>query len=375
MNILMFYKDKPSLDPIIYPYLKKHAKVFILSKRDGDLTINPDDTIDTKMLHDFIKKKKITHFFYVENSAYVPIFLNEFPIEVTKVMLLIDTHINKNRRLPYLALFDLILLVNKQQVSELRTINPNIEWFTYGGDTKAFYKLPKAEKKYNVVFNGNIIPWIHYHRFFMLWYLRTHGVDVLYSTATYQHHNKLFNESKIVLNRTPLGGWNLRIFEAMSSGSLLMTDIPSNNMEKIFIDKKHLVYYNSFADLKNKIDYYLVHDKEREKIAKQGYNFVRRNYSWDAQINKLLDILKRHKYKNFTRNPYYLSLSNLECFSFRNKALALKCLRSSLVEKEINKLRYYYYLSQYLTYLTATDWIIAVLNFIRVHFLTKPFEK
>src|SRR5260221_2367384 len=151
MNILMFYKQKPSLDPIIYPYLKKHAKVFLLSKDKGDLLINQDDTINKEKLTSFIKENRITHFFYAENSSYLPIFLNEFPKEITKVMLLIDTHINKKRRLPYFSLFDLILLVNKHQVKEMSKYNPNTVWLTYGGDIDTFKKLPKMQKKYNVV--------------------------------------------------------------------------------------------------------------------------------------------------------------------------------------------------------------------------------
>ena len=33
--------------------------------------------------------------------------------------------------------------------------------------------------------------------------------------------------------------------------------------------------------------------KEREKIAKLGYTFVRKYYSWDAQVKKMLEILNR----------------------------------------------------------------------------------
>lgn len=374
MNILMYLHDKYSLDPIIILYLKKYANVYLISKSSADITINDNDWVEEEAIETFARTHKITHFFYVENSTYIPIFLNNLPKSVIKVMLLVDTHINWKRRLPYFSLFDLILLVNKHQVKKLSKYNPNTIWLTYGGDTESFYKLPNSEKKYNVVFNGNIIPWVHYHRFFMLAYLKLRGVDVLYSTARYKHHNKLFNEAKIVLNRTPLGGWNLRFFEVLSSGSFLMTDRSNSQIDEIFIDKKHLVYFDSLADLKNKIDYYLGHEAEREKIANRGYEYVRKYYSWDNQIKKMLKILRTHKIKSFKRAPYYLSLYDLECFSFRNRMLASWSLRKSLESDEINYFDYYYYLFKCVLYLYPTDAIIFLLNFIRVNILIKLFE-
>jgi hypothetical protein len=290
-------------------------------------------------------------------------------------MLLIDTHINVKKRLPYLSLFDLVLLVNKHQKKELLKYNPNIEWFTYGGDTDVFFKLPQLKKIHDVTFNGNIIPWVHYHRFLLLTYLKVVGIKVFYSKDRYPKHNKLFNTSKIILNRTPMGGWNLRVFEVLSSGSLLLSDRPSNGMEKIFIDKTHLVYYDSLSDLKTKIQYYLTHNEEREQIASQGYKFVRGNYSWDIQIKKMLVIFNNFHFKKFKRAPYYFSLFELECFSFRNKALAMLCLKESYIKKEIKKIQYMYYWSLCSFYLSTTTVLINLLNILRTRIILNSLSK
>ena len=154
----------------------------------------------------------------------------------------------------------------------------------------------------------------------------------------------------------------------------MITDRPKNGLENIFIDKKHLVYYDSLADLKNKIDYYLTHTKEREKIAKAGNELVNKEYTWEVQTKKMIQILKTTKIKNYNKAPYYLSLSNLECFSFRDKALALHCLAHSKSKNEISFMRYYYYKCIYLSYLSLTGWLINMINFIRIHVLLKPFE-
>ena len=41
--------------------------------------------------------------------------------------------------------------------------------------------------------------------------------------------------------------------------------------------------------LAEKVDYYLTHDAEREKIARNGYEKVMRCYTYERKIKELLD--------------------------------------------------------------------------------------
>ncbi len=368
MNILMFYNHLHSLDPVIYKYLRKQAKIFTISKnKTSDFFINKDDNVNNKKFSSFLKKNKISYFLYSENSSYIPDFLNLLPKEVIKVMFLIDTHISIKRRLPYFSLFDLILLVNFEQKEKLLKYNPNIEGLLYGGDTETFYKINKSKKIYNITFDGNIIPWVHFQRFIILLYLKINEIPIFYTSAKYNQLNSIYNQTKILLNRSPMGGWNMRLFEVLSSGTFLLTDKTNNDIPKIFIDKKYLVYYESLSDLKNKIEYYLTHEKERKKIANAGYNFVRKNYSWEMQIKKMLKIFYEFKFKEFKREPYYLSLFKLNTFSFRNKNIALRDLNLSIKNNEIDKYKYIYYRSICIIYLTTTSIIIDILNYFRIN--------
>jgi spore maturation protein CgeB len=56
-------------------------------------------------------------------------------------------------------------------------------------------------------------------------------------------------------------------------------------------DGKHLVIWNTFDDLCNKISYYLSHEAERKFIADTGCKFVKKHHSFDARVAELMERL------------------------------------------------------------------------------------
>ncbi len=60
------------------------------------------------------------------------------------------------------------------------------------------------------------------------------------------------------------------------------------------IDGVNYVAYNgTLDDLIKKIDYYQKHNKKLEKIAKNGYDFVRKNYNKEVVVEKFLNDMKK----------------------------------------------------------------------------------
>lgn len=56
----------------------------------------------------------------------------------------------------------------------------------------------------------------------------------------------------------------------------------------------HLVMFDSLEDLKDKTLYYLEHEDEREEIAYNGMNFVRKNYNNTKRVERLINIINKH---------------------------------------------------------------------------------
>lgn len=104
---------------------------------------------------------------------------------------------------------------------------------------------------------------------------------------------KLYSSSKIVVNHTAdtIKSFNMRIFEGMGCGALVLTDyVPK--IEEIFTDGKHLVIFENRHDLIEKIDYYLNNIDEAEKIAKAGYEHLISNHTYEHRAQQLIDMIQ-----------------------------------------------------------------------------------
>jgi spore maturation protein CgeB len=60
----------------------------------------------------------------------------------------------------------------------------------------------------------------------------------------------------------------------------------------LFEEDREIVMFRSPEELLDKADYYLSHERERQQIGYNGYRKVKENYSYRAQLNKILKILK-----------------------------------------------------------------------------------
>jgi len=104
-----------------------------------------------------------------------------------------------------------------------------------------------------------------------------------------------FNLTKINLNQTHQqavdGGINLRIPEVIATRSFLLTN-ELKGLEKIFVPGKHLVTYTTPADFKRKIEYYLSHPDERDKIANAGYEHFLKHQTLRHRTREILSITK-----------------------------------------------------------------------------------
>lgn len=104
----------------------------------------------------------------------------------------------------------------------------------------------------------------------------------------------LLMQSKIVLNITRSHfygvetGVNLRIFEALAAGCFLLTDY-CDELAEIFEIGEEVEVFRSSQELKDKVEYYLSHPKERLRIAQKGHEKFLANHTWDAKVRHLIN--------------------------------------------------------------------------------------
>ena len=115
------------------------------------------------------------------------------------------------------------------------------------------------------------------------------------SVDYWEEMSKVFAGSKINLNITIpniKSGIPLRIYDILGAGGFCITNFQAE-LPMFFENERHLVWYYNERDLYEKVDYYLSHDEERNRIAQAGYNYVKTNCSYENRINEILEVIKK----------------------------------------------------------------------------------
>lgn len=112
----------------------------------------------------------------------------------------------------------------------------------------------------------------------------------------------VYCQSKIVVNLSRddyLQDANLRCFEVMASGALLITPKPSELSKLGFEVGIHFVSFEDELELYQKVQHYLEQDRERETIARNAQKLVLEQHTYDARVATILAILNRNANKLF----------------------------------------------------------------------------
>lgn len=102
----------------------------------------------------------------------------------------------------------------------------------------------------------------------------------------------IFHQSKINLNLTAKSirsGLSLRIFDVLGCEGFLITNYQAELPEHFNIGED-LETYTSLDDLMGKCEYYLSHDKERQEIAHNGFEKVKKYHTYDIRLTQMLEI-------------------------------------------------------------------------------------
>lgn len=101
---------------------------------------------------------------------------------------------------------------------------------------------------------------------------------------------KIFHLSKINLNFTskPIRtGLPLRIWDILGAGGFLLTGFQSELLDYFEIGSD-LEVWTCEEELIEKIGFYLQHEEERKRIAKNGYEKAKNHYSMKDKVRQLL---------------------------------------------------------------------------------------
>lgn len=175
-------------------------------------------------------------------------------------------------------------------------------------------KIPKQKRIYDITFIGGISR-AHKNGFrllnqlaervkFDIWGYGKSELDP--KSKLYQYHHgeawgkdmyKLMLQSKITLNRhidvAENNANNMRLYEATGCGAMLLTD-KKDNLGELFVPGKELVTYQNLNEIEKKIKYYLGHDSERSRIARNGQKRTLKDHTYKVRMGQLINIIQKY---------------------------------------------------------------------------------
>lgn len=212
---------------------------------------------------------------------YTPISMGNYSpsIYVTS-----DTHLGYDYRLNKAREFDYVFCNQKRAVEEFERDGVKAKWLPHAAEPQAYPSEPEAIKKYDVCFVGFIT---FQKRIDMLDRLFKEFPNFWYGQRLFEEAAEVFRKSRIVFNTAADDDVNMRVFEALSTKSFLLTEWV-DTLEELFEDGKHLVTYKTMDEAIEKAKYYLENEKEREAIAEAGHKEFIKNHTYQERIKTVL---------------------------------------------------------------------------------------
>ncbi len=127
--------------------------------------------------------------------------------------------------------------------------------------------------------------------------VKIEGVENM-GIATYETEMAyVFYHSKINLNislRSIKTGVPLRCMDIMAAHGFLLSNFQSDFLID-FVPGEDFVYYESEADLYEKVEYYLTHEKERIEIAENGFQKIRQFFTVEDVLKRMFEVLSSYE--------------------------------------------------------------------------------
>ncbi|MBN1587221.1 MAG: glycosyltransferase [Candidatus Omnitrophica bacterium] len=202
----------------------------------------------------------------------------------------IDTHLKRSfKKIACQAgHYDLVLCAQREGALRLRAKGIEARWLPLGCDPRVHAPDRELDRDLDIAFVGT--DGKKSHRRELLESLKLRYPDSFFGMAEHTEMRNIYGRARVVFNYGIRNDINMRVFEGMCAGALMVTNAPAGSaMEELFEEGHHLVVYKSDADLYEKLDYYLSHEQDRQAIAMRGQERVLQEHTYARRVLSLLN--------------------------------------------------------------------------------------
>ncbi|HDN67792.1 MAG TPA: methyltransferase domain-containing protein [Firmicutes bacterium] len=220
--------------------------------------------------------------------GYLPKGIGQLPFPTA--CYLIDSHLHLREHLKWVEGFNFIFVAQRQYIPEFERAGfKNVYWLPLACDPQVHRKFD-VKKVYEIGFAGSLTPEHRERRRLLTLLCQQFNVHI--DRKFFREMALLFSRSKIVFNHSVRNDLNMRVFEALCCGSMLLTDeARGGGLNELFRDREHLVIYRNQQELVELARYYLEHPEEREEIARKGREEALAKHTFDHRVEQMMNIV------------------------------------------------------------------------------------
>ena len=245
-------------------YYDDNIKEWLEEKDDTDIVLFMDwGRFDSPLLD----KEKLSSAFWVQESG--------------------DDPQNFDKNFPKAERFNMTLSPDNDSTEEYKKKGINAYWWTHFADTAVQFPIEDLQE----VFVGVTSRGLGGSQF--LDTLTAHGDGTIgnQNGMGAEEHTEFLNSGMMVIQHSRWGEVTRRIFEGMACGKMVLCDRldKSKKLDELFEDGEDIVYYDDMIDCINKMNKYSQNNKERERIAKNGYRKVLDNHTQKQRVDFIIE--------------------------------------------------------------------------------------
>lgn len=335
---ILFLCEKSELNRERYGYFKafsKHLEV---------ICISPNNKLDNNAINQIVSNFDPILIIHPDPpSSLFPKGLVEQKIPTACFQ--IDTFSGTKKRIKWSMLFDYVFVFHpKFDWTFQKSGHPRSVCLTHAVEADLFDGL-ELSRIYEVGWVGNLQGREYDKRRRIIEKLKTNfcmnDVSHFYNS---EEMATVYKQSKIVVNISrddyPQDA-NLRCFEVMASGALLITQKPTELDQIGFIEGTHYIAYNKESQIPSLVKFYLEHEKERIKISNNGRLLVLSKHTYDHRVKTILDILSQDNGQLFSpaRNWNKIQESQIYLHYFAKRLMLDSALKELREIRNISRFR------------------------------------
>lgn len=234
----------------------------------------------------------------------------------------IDTHMDYKKHLAIGNIFDVSFIAQKEFVAQLLKDGiKNVHWLPLAFEPN-LNTFSSSSKEYLISYVGSNNISMHPIRYQLIDSIKSNFENCYFGRAIPNEMSNIYAKSFMVFNKSVNNDINMRYFEAMGEGAVLLTDKSINNgVEELFKKDIHFFEYNNAIDLIELINSLKNNQEKLLEVGKVAKKNILKFHTYQNRVESIIQIsgnsTKFHKdsYLYYIDIFYHLNIYD-ECVSY-----------------------------------------------------------